>query len=256
MLENIILGIVQGIAEWLPVSSEGLFILIKTNFFQSQEGIDVILRQALFLHLGTFLAALIYFRQDIFSLLKGQQKKISKFLIISTIISGLLGMVFLKILIGLEDQIIFSGRFITLFVGGLLLITGFLQIKAKSKAGLRKYSDIKNTDSILLGFLQGIAVLPGLSRSGLTVSGLLLRKFNTATALKLSFLMSLPIVLAGNIILNLGHFSFSLELLVGLFFSFIFGLLTIGVLLKLAKKINFGYFILVFGVIVVISVFI
>ena len=95
----------------------------------------------------------------------------------------------------------------------------------------------KTGDGVLLGVAQGLAALPGLSRSGLTVSVLLLRKFDGATALKLSFLVSLPIVLFGNLFLNLNDFAFSAEALVGLFFSFLFGILTIDLLLKAAKKI-------------------
>jgi undecaprenyl-diphosphatase len=99
-----------------------------------------------------------------------------------------------------------------------------------------------------------LAVLPGLSRSGLTISALLLRKFDNASALKLSFLMSLPVVLGGNIVLNFKYFTFSTELLLGLIFSFIFGLLTISLLLKIARKVNFGWFVLIFGVVMIISI--
>ena len=69
MLEQIILGTIQGIAEWLPVSSEGILVLIKTNFF-AEQGLEEAIKQILFLHLGTFLAALVYFRKDVLSLIK------------------------------------------------------------------------------------------------------------------------------------------------------------------------------------------
>jgi len=98
--------------------------------------------------------------------------------------------------------------------------------------------------------------LPGLCRSGFTVSALLLRLFDVQDALKLSFFMSLPIVLAGNIILNFNDLIFSNELIWGLIFSFIFGLLTIDLLLKIAKRINFGYFVLIFGLLLLGSVFV
>jgi len=135
--------------------------------------------------------------------------------------------------------------------GVLILITAFFLIKAKKIKGERKV--IQNNDSILLGVLQGIAVLPGLSRSGLTVSGLLLRKFDDETALRLSFLMSIPIVLAGNIVLNLNKFSFDGYSLLSLFFSFVFGLLTIDLLLRFARKINFGWFVFIFGMMTILA---
>lgn len=252
MLEQIILGIVQGVVEWLPVSSEGILILVQTRFF-SQLGIEELVKQALFLHLGTFLAALVYFRKDVWGV--WENKKLFNFLLITTIITGFLGYGLLKLFINLEEQVVSSAKVITLIIGLLLLITAYFQIRVKNR-GNREIRDLNTSDSFLLGIVQGLAVLPGLSRSGLTVSSLLLRKFNSRDALKLSFLMSLPVVLGGNIILNFSHFSFSLELFVGLIFSFIFGLLTINLLLKIAKRINFGYFVLFFGFLVIISAFI
>jgi len=256
MLEQIVLGIVQGIVEWLPVSSEGVLVLIRANFFPIEQGLEKTLREVLFLHLGTFLAALLYFRKDVWQLitLKGD-KKVFNFLLITTIISGLLGYVLLKLFINLEENLVLSSKIVTLIIGLLLLITAGLQIRIK-KQGHKQIKDLKNNDSFLLGIMQGLAALPGLSRSGLTVSALLLRKFNSQDALKLSFLMSLPIVLAGNIVLNFGSFSFSLELFVGLIFSFVFGLLTINLLLKIAKVFNFGYFVLLFAILVIGSVFV
>lgn len=264
MLEAIISGAIQGIVEWLPVSSEGLLVLIKVNFFGGK-GLDIVLKEVLFLHLGTFLAALVYFRKEVIALLKAcfnykasnnETRQIFKFVIITTIISGLLGFLFLKIFTGLETQLEITAKIITLGIGLLLLITGWLQIRARRKKGVKQVNDIKNADSVLLGFLQGLAVLPGLSRSGLTVSGLLLRKFDDVTALKLSFLMSLPIVLLGNIVLNLDKFAFSGYSMIELLFSFVFGIITIDLLLRFARKINFGWFVLIFGLATIAAVLI
>lgn len=260
MLENIILGTIQGIAEWLPVSSEGLIFLVKTNFFQAGT-VDELIHQALFLHLGTFFAALIYFRKEVWFLLKNlfkykkaesETKKVLNFLIISFLISGTLGYVIIRFLASWDIQLESTGKIITAGIGILLLITAVLQLKAK-KIGLRKYANIKKGDGILLGFMQTLAALPGLSRSGLTVSALLLRKFDDHVALKLSFLMSLPITLAGNIFYNLNYFNISKETMIGLACSFIFGFITIGALLKIAKKINFGYFVLGFAILTLLA---
>ena len=101
--------------------------------------------------------------------------------------------------------------------------------------------------------MQGLSTLPGISRSGSTVSVLLLDKVDKTEALRLSFLMSLPIVLAGNIFFNLKGFAFSFNMLYGLFFSFVFGILTIHALIKVSKKINFGYFVLIFGLLMIVA---
>jgi len=264
MIEQIILGIAQGITEWLPVSSEGMIVLIQETFF-NKIGLETIIEQSLFLHLGTFLAALIYFRKEVFSLLRTffhykesdlETKKLFNFLILVSLISGSFGFVLMKFFTGLVNQgSFFSPKIITLIVGVLLLITAGLQIKLK-KAGEREKKDLNIKDGIILGIIQGFAVLPGLSRSGLTISTLLIKRFKNSEALVLSFLMSLPIVLGGNIILNLDRFSFNFNNLIGLFLSFIFGLLTINLLLKIAKRINFGWFIFIFGLIVIASAFI
>lgn len=257
MWENIILGSLQGIIEWLPVSSEGVIFLVKKHFFSTEgETVKHIAQQALFLHFGTFLSALIYFRKRVWEILKIpfkygksslEEKKLFNFLVIATLISGTLGWALISFVSDKLDQTwdntVVS---VTVFIGVLLLITGFLQLKAKV-GGLRKTSDLKHKDSVLLGIVQGLAALPGLSRSGLTVSAFLLARFNKRTALVLSFLLSLPIILAGNIILNLDKFNFTWASLLGLMCSFVFGLVTIKLLLKLAEKINFAYFVFIFA---------
>jgi undecaprenyl-diphosphatase len=276
MLESIILGTIQGIAEWLPVSSEGMIFLVKSNFFYNGESIKEIAGLALFLHFGTFLAALVYFRKDVWVLFKelkmllpkavrplsersdrsNANKKVLVFLIISTLISGVLGyglLIWVNSL-GAENNVEVFTKYINLIIGVLLLITAYLLIKAK-RGGERTDESLKISDGVILGLTQTFASLPGLSRSGLTVSALLLRKFNSESAIKLSFLMSLPIVLAGNIVLNLGEFSLSINSFLALLFSFAFGFLTINILLKVAKKINFGYFVLVFGVLMILVSF-
>jgi undecaprenyl-diphosphatase len=263
MIENIILGIVQGIAEWLPVSSEGVITLIKVNFFNGSN-IQNIVKIALFLHLGTFLAALVYLRKEVWVLLKSifsykdskdETKKTLWFLIVSTIISGGLGFGLYSIIGSFEKTADLSGQVITFAIGLLLLITAWLQIKKNKKSG-KHLSKISFKDGLVTGIAQGLAVLPGLSRSGLTVSTLLLRGFDDEDSLRLSFLMSLPMVLAGNLILNLEYFKFTLDSFTGFLFSFIFGILTIHILLKIAKKINMGYFVLFFGIIMMLIAFI
>jgi len=258
MLENFILGLIQGIAEWLPVSSEGIIVLVKTKFFGGAET-EVLIREALFLHLGTFFAALVYFRKDVKKLLKfnsfdDSTKKLFSFLAIATVISGAVGYVLLQAIMALEDFVVIDAKRLMLVIGGLLLITAYLQFKSKKQ--LKGEKGIQKKDGILLGLVQGLAVLPGLSRSGTTVATLLVRGYDDSLALKLSFLMSLPIVLAGNILLNLGGLTFSVELAVGLVTAFVFGLLTIDTLIRLTRKINFGYFVLIFALFSFIAAFI
>ena len=263
ILQYIILGAIQGIAEWLPASSSGTLALIFTNFFQITD-IQILLKSILLLHLGTFFAVIIYFRKDVLELITAlfkydrahpETKKILKFIIISTIISGIIGIIILKTLSSFEDTLLITGKTITLVIGILLLITGFLQIKIKNR-GIKRPAHLKTNDSIILGFAQGLASLPVLSRSGITISALLLKKFDDTSALRLSFLMSLPIVLLGNIILNFRQITFSNTAIYGILSAFVFGILTIHILMKLSRKINLGYFVLFFAVLMIASAFI
>jgi undecaprenyl-diphosphatase len=261
ILQYIILGIIQGVTEWLPISSSGMLTLVMVNFFNITD-ISVLLQQSLFLHLGTFFAALIYFRHDVAKLItcifnkkEKEYRTILKFLVVSTIITGIIGLGIVKLLSGLNLSL--TGKAITLGVGLLLLITGGVQLAAK-KRGAKNTNDLTNKTSVLAGFAQGLSVLPGLSRSGITVSTLLLDKFDDTTALRLSFLMSLPVVLLGNILLNLGDISitFTTELLYGLLFAFVFGIVTIHLLINLAKRINFAWFAIIFGILMMLSILI
>lgn len=262
-LEYTILGIVQGIAEWLPVSSEGLVSLIKIHFFPSDNMFNII-KLALFLHLGTFFSALVYLRKDVARLFKTlfhykkssvENKKTLMFLITSTIVSVILALGIVLIVSKIAASMGHPGKIIAGGIGILLILTGILQLTIK-KTGIREIKDLTKKDAILLGLMQGFAALPGLSRSGSTIAMLLLRQFDKKTALKLSFLMSLPIVLIGNIFLAFKYFDPNLESLLGFLFSFVFGLLTIHSLFKIAEKINFGYFVLLFGILTIFSLFI
>jgi len=262
ILQQVILGIIQGITEWIPISSSAALVLIMTNFFDITN-VEILITTALFFHLGTFFAALVYFRKEVSHLVKKlfnykkaeiRDKKVLNFIIITTVISGILGLVLIKLLLGFS-HIEVTGKTISFAIGLLLLITGVLQLKPKIQ-NFKTAKDLKQSDSWVLGIAQGFSVLPGVSRSGITVSALLLRKFNDTTALKLSFLMSLPIVLAGNIILNLNNLVFTSTAIYGLLASFVFGILTIHLLMKMSKRINFGWFLIFFAVLMILSILI
>lgn len=263
MLESIILGVVQGVFEWLPVSSEGLLVLIQTQFFGGASLTEAI-RIALFLHLGTFLAAFIYFFDEVEHLIRGlcNYKKINKerravlnFYIIATLVSGVVGLILKGVLVELEQVFIVSADIIVVVVALLLFVTAYLQLRKKTMT-FREETEVNNADAIVTGAVQGLSALPGVSRSGSTTAILLIQRFHEMDALKMSFVLSLPIVLAGNIVFNLHSFFFSIESLVGFVVSFIFGWITIDALLKLARKMNFGWFVLVFAVLLIVSLFI
>lgn len=263
MIEALVLGTIQGIAEWLPISSDGMIVLAKQYLFSSHEGVADLLKFALLLHAGTLVAAIAYFRTDVAEILRGivwwkradvEARSLIKFLFLSTLITGAIGLFFLLLL---EKMTIGEtpGRILTAMTGMALLVTAYFQWKAKRHgAGKREVRDLNMRDALTLGIAQGFTVLPGLSRSGTTVSLLLLRGIADTTALRVSFLMSIPIVLAANIAVNYQYFlDLTPEIFAGIVAALVWGFLTIGWLMKIAQKVNFTKFVVLFGILALLA---
>jgi len=254
VLESILLGIVQGITEWLPVSSKGnVAILGQLLGMNTTDAFAY----AIILHIGTFLAALIYFRKEIAELARGENKQLLRFIIITLIFTGVMALpnyiLLKKILetssLELFGLTIYSQTIFVLVVGFFLIITGFLQL-AKKKIKEAKLTD-KN--ALFLGLGQGLTVLPGMSRSGTTTSIMLFEGFAPEKAFHLSFLISVPTVILGELSFNLlEQPALSPEMIFGIIAAAIVGYLTIDFLLKIAKKINFGKFCLALGAIYIL----
>jgi undecaprenyl-diphosphatase len=262
MSEHVWLGIIQGIAEWLPVSSEGALVLAWPWVRGPGTAFPDMIRYALFLHLGTALAVAIYFRGEWKRLLRGLfrfreapkfTRQVLVFLGLSTAISGALGLFVLRIATSLASHVTAGAKGLTLLIGILLLLTAALQVKAGGR-GLRTLSQLRLSDGIWLGIAQGLAVLPGLSRSGMTVSFLMLRGIQDTVALRLSFLMSLPIVLLGNLFWRPTG-----ELFPGgwvaMAVACAVGMATMHGLIRLAQRVPFSLFVGGFGLLVLASIF-
>lgn len=265
MKEYVILGALQGIVEWLPISSEGTLVLAQTLLFGSDATLGEMIQVALFLHLGSMLAVSIYFWRDLWKLFytfirypkaSREDRALVNFLILASTITAILGYGFFRLIEHAEASMFaLSGALITLGIGALLVVTSFLQFTAQGKKDgqLRESKDLTFKDALILGIVQACAVLPGLSRSGTTIPALLLRKIRDIDALKISFLMSLPVILGGNIILNFEMISPSSAEVVGLVFAFIFGIITIHIFMRLAVRLSFAHFTLLFGTLTFIA---
>lgn len=254
ILEAIILGILQGILEWLPVSSQGQLSLAM---YLLGIGKDQTLPFSIFLHAGTMFAAIAYFKGDILSLLKklpgyrfnyaNQENRLVSFMLLATVVTGAVGYPLYRLLREAEPL---AGEAFIALIGVALIITGLVQKYSKVR-GERETADLNLKDTLLLGVVQGFSIIPGISRSGITTSSLLFRKFGSEGALKLSFLMSIPAVLIAEIGLALlgGLPTIGMEeALASVTFSFTFGLLSIHALIKIAKKFKFWAFCLVLGI--------
>ncbi|MFW9894784.1 MAG: undecaprenyl-diphosphate phosphatase [Candidatus Thorarchaeota archaeon] len=269
MIEYIIIAILQGLFEWLPISSSGQTMIVSINLFGISQGNAFSL--AIWLHLGTTIAVLLKFRGDYIGVIKSLiphrfgvgdfDIKKRNWIIYATIGTAItaLPLYFIFKILFLNVYTALQGDIITLFISGLLIITGLIIIWTRKMYGnliLEEISDRKlRLDSLLSGLVQGISILPGISRSGITVSSILLEKYDQENALKLSFLMSAPVAIASifvDIVFGQGSIFGTLDLITILIItltSFLIGYLTIGLLLLIAKKINFGYFCVIYGVI-------
>ncbi len=232
MLIYFLLGILQGIFEWIPISSEGIVALTSRFFIKEFNAIEV----ALFLHLGTLAAVLIYFWKDWREILAFRNPKLFRFLIISTIVSLIIGLPIYEMVKNMA-----IGNSLLIVMGFGLLLSAYFQ---KKKMTLEINFDQL---AIIVGFLQGLAVIPGLSRSGSTIFGLSLAKIKPAEILKISYLMSVPVILASSIYLFLENPSLGFQAWPALLSSFLVGILTLDFLLRLSQKISFFNFAIIFA---------
>jgi len=233
MLDYIFLGILQGLFEWIPLSSEGVVALTSQFLVLKDNPIDI----ALSLHLGTFLAVVFYFRNDWFKILKFKNQKLTHFLLISTFVSLVIGFPLYQ---AIKNMVI--GSWLLMLIACGLLLTAYFHNK-KIKIGLK----LENL-AVPVGFLQGMSVIPGLSRSGSTIFGLSLGDLKPDEILKISYLMSAPVVLASGIYLFINNPVFVLNTWPGLTSSFLVGTLTLDFLIKWSQKINFFNFALIFSI--------
>lgn len=191
-----VLGIVQGISEWLPISSKTQ-ILIASTYLLKITSFNAAYAFGLFMEIGTILASVIYFRREVVGLIKyllridkHSSKKLFNYVIISTIVTGIIGA---PIYIVVDS---FNGIYnigIPMLIIGLVLILDAVLIKiARSKYSVNKnrktLKDMNILDYIFVGIAQGLAALPGVSRSGATTSTLLLMNMDAAEAFRLSFI--------------------------------------------------------------------
>ncbi|MHA1836278.1 MAG: undecaprenyl-diphosphate phosphatase [Candidatus Odinarchaeia archaeon] len=255
----LLLALIQGLVEWLPISSEGQSII----FLRGILGIDITaaLSLTLWLHLGTLIAVLYYYRYDYFRILKGEGEEyilLRKFLVIATIMTGVIAIPLYIFLIDFFP--LFLGDFITIIMGLFLIITGLVIYFSKKRYGERESLTLTTADMIIVGLIQGFAILPGLSRSGLTIAALLFLGFKNESALKLSFLMSAPAVIAGVVFdgifsgLSFGTVIPFYILALALIITAVIGIITISALTKLSYKINFAYFCIILGVITILVI--
>jgi len=260
----IILAIIQGIGEFLPISSSAHLIIFRDLFgIGSSITPDLAMSFDIALHFGTLLAIGIFFFKDFINMfikgftkgIKDSEGKILWYLIIATIPGALIGYLF-------EDKVdeLFRSNFI--LIGSALIIMGIIIYLADKKSKESKsIKDLSLLDSFIVGCSQVFALIPGFSRSGTTIAAGRILKLDRTSAAKFSFFLSAPIILgavvaqllkddsATILIANLNIF------ITGIVVSFIVGILCISFLLKYLKKNDFKLFMwyrIILGVVVIV----
>lgn len=244
VIEAIVLGIIQGLTEFLPVSSSGHLELTKAILGDTSVP-EESLTFTVVLHFATALSTLVIFRNEVLEILKGlfqfkwnNQTKFSLKIIISMIPAVIVGLLF-------EEQLasFFGGQI--LLVGVMLLLTSvLLQLADKAKHTNKKVSF---SNAVIIGVSQAIAMLPGISRSGATISTSVLLGVDRTKAARFSFLMVVPLIfgkigkdlLSGDLNFNTSELT---DVIVGFIAAFLAGVLACKWMIALVKKSKLLYF--------------
>lgn len=268
-IQAILMGIVQGLSEFLPISSSA-HLVFTSNFYKVVKNIPIVQSSNeevffdIMVHLGTLIAVLIFFRKDVAKILKAmwhalrtkdwsdREAKLALFIVAGTVITVALALPINEI----AEKLVYKPA----IVGILLFITGFtlLYSEYKSKKIETKTDSVDLKTSILIGLAQGLAALPGFSRSGWTIATGLFCGLDRVTAARYSFLLSIPIILGASMVYPLVKIDVAeainynwTAILVGTIVSGITGYLCIKYFMKFISKFSlaiFGYYCIIAGI--------
>ncbi|MDD5043958.1 MAG: undecaprenyl-diphosphate phosphatase [Candidatus Omnitrophica bacterium] len=247
MIKYLFLGIVQGVTEFLPVSSSGHLVILERLFgLQGQE-----VAITVFLHLATVLALVVFFFKDILKVLR--DLRLMLLIITVVLITGSIGIAGK----GFFEKLFSSPKAVAISffaTGVILLYAGRLRFPQ------RTMEKIKFSDAVILGITQAIAIIPGVSRSGITISTLLSRKLDYASAFRFSFLAAIPVMIGAALVELKGLEAMAPDkgdLTAGFLASFLAGLIALFILrriMRAGKFYLFGYYCIAIAVITLIFV--
>lgn len=268
LIQSILMGIVQGLSEFLPVSSSA-HLVFTSNFYKVFKDLPITEQSTqevffdIMLHLGTLIAVLIFFRRDVWEICKAlffalknkdfsnSQAKLGLYIIAGTVVTIVLALPFNEI----ANHLVFHPA----LVGGLLIITGGVLFYSEylSKKRGENSQQVNLKQALLIGLAQGFAVLPGFSRSGWTIATGLFLGLDRQTSARYSFLLSIPIILGASMVYPIVKIDISEALtynwtaiFVGTFVSGVVGYLCIKYFMKFISKFSlniFGYYCVIMG---------
>ena len=252
-IEAIVLGLIQGLTEFLPISSSGHLEIGKALFGNIHDANESLL-MTLVLHLCTALSTIFVFKKEIFKILSSLLKfKIDENTLFALkIVISMIPAIIIGILFQQKIKTLFSNNLI--LVGVMFLITALILNLAKGVSNKFKMVNFKN--SFILGIIQAIAILPGISRSGSTISMALILGIDKQKAAQFSFLMVLPIIFGSifKIFLDIKKTSVDIDYLslsLGFFASFASGIFACKWMIAIVRKSklkNFSYYCIFIGI--------
>ena len=237
MIEIIALSLIQGITEFLPISSSSHLIIISEYLEFNKRNLEIDVS----LHIGSFLAVIVFFRKEIFNFV--QNKDLFLKILISSFPIMIVGFFLVKF--NLIEQI----RNIKV-IGWTTLIFGILlYLSDRSSMQKKINSNFTLKSAILIGFLQILSLIPGVSRSGIAITGGRLLKFNRYDSAKISFLLSIPTLAAVSIfglnnLVRSQSLNFSFFMVISIVLSFLFSFITIKYFLKYIKTFSLNIFVI------------
>ncbi len=237
MIEIFILSLIQGVTEFLPISSSSHLIIFSEYLKVNNQNLEIDIS----LHIGSFLAVIIFFRKDILNFIK--KKDLFFKIIIGSIPIMIVGYILVKL--NLIDQFrnIKTIGWTTLIFGLLLFMSDKFSIEKEFE------SNFTFKSAIFIGFLQILSLIPGVSRSGITITGARILRFKRYDAAKISFLLSIPTLAAVsffglNNIIESKSFDFSFLMIFSIITSFIFSYITIKYFLKYVINFSLNIFVI------------
>ncbi len=253
--EIILLGIVQGLTEFLPVSSSGHLVVVNALLeWLGSEPVEDLIEVSIVLHLGTLMAVLVFYRREIVRLL-GSDRRVIPILIIGTIPAVVFGLLIKK---GMSAELVLENPLLS---GLMFPVTAAVLLWASRRTpGETDYTHLTWQKSLAIGFMQAIAILPGISRSGFTIAAGLGVGLNRQAAATYAFLLAIPVIAGAGLLEAVDAMKEGttgtppLNLAIGFFVSFVVGLGALKLLVRWVQQgrlAMFAYYLIPLGVAVV-----
>lgn len=262
-MESALIGLIQGLTEWLPIGSKTMTMLAMMNLLNLDPSTAYSI--AILLHVSSVIAPLLMFRHEFVSMmarlptlvrgLRQPRDEVDHVLRCLTGITAASAVVAIPLyFLSRAVLLVVSGHLVMLLIGAILIGVGVFQLLPRRVRAFKRVQDLSGLDLVVVGLVQGLSILPGLSRSGLSITILLLRRLDKEVALRLSFMVSVPLIIGAVVVdlaegggLKLVQSIGVADMFVMMALTFVASVLSMGALLRVARRVNFSLFLMILG---------